>query len=118
MTLAAVPPPVAGGDRPRTGQPIGRPRRCFPSLADGNSRRARDARNRSARSDVDGDRRGVTLSITKAGQAAYDDATDAAVATLDEVLSAADAKTRANIVDGLVALRALLQARAAARVGS
>ncbi|MEY2399366.1 MAG: hypothetical protein QOJ00_2540 [Actinomycetota bacterium] len=68
------------------------------------------------RSDVDGDRRGVTLTITAAGQKAYDQATAATTRGLDELISAADAKTRAKIVAGLVALRAVMQQRAEARV--
>jgi long-chain acyl-CoA synthetase len=68
------------------------------------------------RSDVDGDRRGVTLTITAAGQKAYDDATAATAAGLDELIGAADAKTRAKILGGLVALRAVMQDRAEKRV--
>ena len=70
------------------------------------------------RSDVDGDRRGVTLTITAAGQKAYDDATAATTTGLAELLSSADAKTRAKIVSGLVALRTLMQERAQTRVGA
>ncbi len=70
------------------------------------------------RSDVDGDRRGVTLTITPAGQTAYDAATAATTAALDDVLASADAKTRAKIVGGLVAFRTLLQERAEARVAT
>ncbi len=68
------------------------------------------------RSDVDGDRRGVTLAITPAGRKAYDDATTATTNGLDDMLSSADARTRAKILGGLVALRTLLQERADARL--
>ena len=70
------------------------------------------------RSDVDGDRRGVTLTITSAGQTAYEEATAATTTGLDELISGADAKTRAKILGGLVALRTLMQERADARVGA
>ena len=70
------------------------------------------------RSDVDGDRRGVTLTITAAGQKAYDHATAATTSGLDELLSSADAKTRSKILGGLVALRTLMQERAQTRVGA
>ncbi|MEY2470151.1 MAG: hypothetical protein QOF21_2849 [Actinomycetota bacterium] len=76
------------------------------------------ARGWIARSDVDGDRRGVTLTITRDGQAAYDAATAATTSALDDVLRSADPKTRAKIVTGLVALRTLLQERAQSRVGA
>jgi long-chain acyl-CoA synthetase len=71
-----------------------------------------------ARSDVDGDRRGVTLTITAAGQQAYDDATAATTSGLDELISGADPKTRAKILAGLVALRTLMQERADKRVSA
>lgn len=68
------------------------------------------------RSEVDGDRRGVTLTITPAGQAAYNIATAATTSSLDDMLASADPKSRAKILGGLVALRTVMQERADARV--
>lgn len=68
------------------------------------------------RSNVDGDRRGVTLTITADGQAAFDTARHATTAALDGLLEGADAKTRAKVINGLVALQATLRARADSRV--
>lgn len=64
-----------------------------------------------ARSHVDGDRRGVTLTITAAGQKAFDGARSATAATLDELLAEADAKTRAKVLTGLSALRDVMRAK-------
>lgn len=69
-----------------------------------------------ARSEVDGDRRGVTLTITTEGQAAYDAARDATAAALDDLLSTADTKARANVLAGLVALQETMRDRAARKV--
>lgn len=64
-----------------------------------------------ARSDVDGDRRGVSLAITAAGAKAYNDAQAAMGAAVQELLGTADAKTARRALDGLVALHEALVAR-------
>jgi DNA-binding MarR family transcriptional regulator len=58
-----------------------------------------EARGWVERSDVEGDRRGVTLELTKAGAAALRHAERAMAGALDEVLAHAD--DRAAIVTGL-----------------
>ena len=63
------------------------------------------------RSDVDGDRRGVSLAITAAGTKAYNDAQAAMAAAIKELLGHADGKTARRALDGLVALHAALVAR-------
>lgn len=63
------------------------------------------------RSNVDGDRRGVTLTITAAGQTAFDEARNATAAALDELLEDADARTRTKVLSGLTALREVMRAR-------
>ena len=63
------------------------------------------------RSDVDGDRRGVSLAITPAGAKAYNDAQAAMGAAVQELLGTADAKTARRALDGLVALHQALVAR-------
>lgn len=64
-----------------------------------------------SRSDVDGDRRGVSLTITPAGAKAYEDARDAMGAAIQELLGCADGKTARRALDGLVALHGALVAR-------
>ncbi len=64
-----------------------------------------------ARSDVDGDRRGVSLAITPAGETAYDDARSAMAAAIQELLGHADAKTARRALEGLTALQTALAAR-------
>ena len=71
-----------------------------------------------ARSEVDGDRRGVTLTITAAGAKAMETAKGATTAALDALLEGADAKQRAKVLTGLTTLRALLTARSDAKVNS
>lgn len=71
-----------------------------------------------ARSDVDGDRRGVTLAITDAGQAAFDDAKRAMTTALDGLVGHTDAKTQAKIINGLVALRHAIRTRDTAQVNA
>jgi long-chain acyl-CoA synthetase len=63
------------------------------------------------RSDVDGDRRGVSLAITPAGAKAYNDAQAVMAAAVKDLLGHADAKTARRALDGLVALHAALVAR-------
>lgn len=63
------------------------------------------------RSDVDGDRRGVTLAITPKGQKAFDDARDATCRALDELLAHVDAKSRAKALHGLGLVQAALRNR-------
>lgn len=63
------------------------------------------------RSNVDGDRRGVTLTITAAGQTAFDEARSATANALEELLEDADAKTKAKVFAGLTALREVMRAR-------
>jgi DNA-binding MarR family transcriptional regulator len=64
-----------------------------------------------ARSDVDGDRRGVSLAITPAGEVAYDHAQAAMAAAVQELVGDADGKTARRALDGLVALRQIQVAR-------
>jgi DNA-binding MarR family transcriptional regulator len=68
------------------------------------------------RYNVDGDRRGVTLAITANGQKAYDEASQAATAALDQLFDHVDAKTRAKALAGLAALQEALRSRSDARV--
>jgi long-chain acyl-CoA synthetase len=63
------------------------------------------------RSDVDGDRRGVSLAITPAGAKAYSEAQAAMAGSIKELLEHADGKTARRALDGLVALHAALVAR-------
>ena len=63
------------------------------------------------RSDVDGDRRGVSLAITAAGAKAYNGAQAAMGAAVQELLGTADPKTARRALDGLVALHEALVAR-------
>ncbi len=63
------------------------------------------------RSDVDGDRRGVSLGITAEGAQAYEDAQAAMGAAVQELLGGADAKTARRALDGLVALHQALVTR-------
>jgi DNA-binding MarR family transcriptional regulator len=69
-----------------------------------------------ARSNVDGDRRGVTLTITPEGQAAFKAARAATEDALDDLLGDADAKTRAKVISGLTALHGVIRSRSAAKV--
>ena len=71
-----------------------------------------------ARSEVDGDRPGVTLTITAAGAKAMETAKGATTDALDALLEGADAKQRAKVLTGLTTLRALLTARSDAKVNS
>jgi DNA-binding MarR family transcriptional regulator len=64
-----------------------------------------------ARSDVDGDRRGVSLAITPAGETAYDEAQAAMAAAIQELIGSADQKRARRALDGLVALRQIQVAR-------
>ncbi len=64
-----------------------------------------------ARSDVDGDRRGVSLAITAAGAKAYDAERAAMGAAIQELLGHTDAKTARRAIDGLVALHQALVTR-------
>ncbi len=68
------------------------------------------------RSDVDGDRRGVTLAITAKGQNAFDDARGATCGALEELLSHLDAKGRAKALQGLGLVQAALRNRSDARI--
>jgi len=63
------------------------------------------------RSDVDGDRRGVSLAMTPAGKTAYEQARNSMTAALSELLGHADGKTARRALDGLVALHEALLAR-------
>lgn len=63
------------------------------------------------RSDVDGDRRGVSLAITPEGAQAYDTAQTAMGTAIEELLGHADAKTTRRALDGLVALHHALLAK-------
>ena len=63
------------------------------------------------RSDVDGDRRGVSLAITPDGAQAYDTAQTAMGNAIEELLGHADAKTTRRALDGLVALHHALLAK-------
>jgi DNA-binding MarR family transcriptional regulator len=63
------------------------------------------------RSDVDGDRRGVTLTITTLGAQAYAAAQAAMGAAIESLLGQGDAKTERRALDGLVALHQALLAR-------
>lgn len=63
------------------------------------------------RSDVDGDRRGVSLAMTPAGKQAYEQARASMIAALSELLGHADTKTARRALDGLVALHEALLAR-------
>jgi DNA-binding MarR family transcriptional regulator len=64
-----------------------------------------------ARSDVDGDRRGVSLAITPAGTTAYEHARTAMTEAVQELLGHADGKTARRALDGLTALHTALLAR-------
>jgi DNA-binding MarR family transcriptional regulator len=64
-----------------------------------------------ARSDVDGDRRGVSLAITAEGSKAYNEAQAAMGAAIQELLGGADTKTARRALDGLVALHEALVTR-------
>ena len=57
---------------------------------------------------VEGDRRGVSLEVTKAGASALERAERAMTAELDEVLRAAG-KHRSRVIDGLDALGAAIK---------
>ncbi len=70
------------------------------------------------RSDVDGDRRGVTLAITGKGQEASDAAREAANTELDELLSHLDPKARAKALHGLSLVQTALRTRADSRVNA
>ena len=63
------------------------------------------------RSEVDGDRRGVSLAITPAGANAYNDAQAAMATAVQDLLGHADPKTARRALDGLVALHQALVAR-------
>jgi DNA-binding MarR family transcriptional regulator len=63
------------------------------------------------RSDVDGDRRGVSLAITPQGAKAYDTAQHAMASAVQELLGHADAKTARRALDGLVAFHQALLAK-------
>src|SRR5688500_12758654 len=73
-----------------------------------------EARGWVERSNVEGDRRGVNLELTRAGKTALRRAERAMAAHLDEVL-ADDPEHGAAVVDGLLALGAVLKERARAR---
>lgn len=64
-----------------------------------------------ARSDVDGDRRGVSLAITPAGEAAYALARTAMGEAVQDLLGHADGKTARRALDGLTALHKAMLAR-------
>jgi DNA-binding MarR family transcriptional regulator len=64
-----------------------------------------------ARSDVDGDRRGVSLAITPAGAKAYAEARASMTDAVQELLGHADGKTARRALDGLTALHTALLAR-------
>jgi long-chain acyl-CoA synthetase len=63
-----------------------------------------------ARSDVDGDRRGVSLAITPDGERAYAEARSAMESAVDGLLGRVDGKTRRRAIDGLEALHTALLA--------
>jgi DNA-binding MarR family transcriptional regulator len=63
------------------------------------------------RSDVDGDRRGVSLAITAEGAKAYDAAQTAMASAVQELLGHTDAKTARRALDGLVAFHQALLAK-------
>ncbi|HUR78057.1 MAG TPA: MarR family transcriptional regulator [Acidimicrobiales bacterium] len=63
------------------------------------------------RSDVDGDRRGVSLAMTSAGAQAYDEARTAMADALQDLIGHADESTARRALDGLVALHQALTAR-------
>jgi DNA-binding MarR family transcriptional regulator len=68
------------------------------------------------RSNVDGDRRGVTLTITAKGHEAFDEARRATTEALDALFEEVDPKTRAKALQGLTALQTAMRARSDARV--
>lgn len=70
------------------------------------------------RSNVDGDRRGVTLAITDKGQAAFDAARQATTDALDEILGHLDPKDRAKALHGLALLQSAMRARSDARINA
>lgn len=74
-----------------------------------------EARGWVARSNVEGDRRGVNLELTKAGKTALRHAERAMTAHLDEVLASGNAKQAETAVEGLLALSTVLKERALAR---
>jgi DNA-binding MarR family transcriptional regulator len=63
-----------------------------------------EARGWVQRVNVEGDRRGVSLEVTRSGAAALKQAERAMVAELSEVLGAGSAPERARVIDGLGAL--------------
>jgi DNA-binding MarR family transcriptional regulator len=64
-----------------------------------------------ARSDVDGDRRGVSLAITATGKTAYETARSAMTDAVQDLLGNADGKTARRALDGLTALHKAMLAR-------
>ncbi len=68
------------------------------------------------RSNVDGDRRGVTLAITAKGQEAYDAARQATTDALDELLGHLEPKERDKALAGLALVQSALRNRSDARV--
>jgi DNA-binding MarR family transcriptional regulator len=64
-----------------------------------------------ARSDVDGDRRGVSLAITATGKTAYETARSAMTNAVQDLLGNADGKTARRALDGLTALHKAMLAR-------
>lgn len=70
------------------------------------------------RSDVDGDRRGVTLAITAKGQKAFDEAREATCDALDELLGHLDPKERAKALQGLALVQTALRTRSDARINA
>jgi DNA-binding MarR family transcriptional regulator len=74
-----------------------------------------EARGWVQRSHVEGDRRGVNLELTKAGKTALRHTEKAMTAHLDEVLGSGDATQADAVVEGLLALSAVLKVRALAR---
>lgn len=70
------------------------------------------------RSEVDGDRRGVTLAITDKGQQAFDEARQATCDALDELLGHLDPKGRAKALQGLALVQSALRSRSDSRVSA
>jgi long-chain acyl-CoA synthetase len=73
------------------------------------------ARGWVERSDVDGDRRGVRLDVTRAGAAALDQALAAAATAIDDVLSDVPLDDRHDALRGLSQLGRAFDERAAHR---
>src|SRR3954466_11672685 len=73
-----------------------------------------EARGWVARSNVEGDRRGVNLELTKAGKTALRYAERAMTAHLHEVLAFGSAEQAETVIGGLLALSTLLKERALA----